>query len=356
MSIIFPNRYSALSLLNRKLTSAKYQGTKFFIFVDENTYNNCLPMLISNVSALEEAEFMEVPVGEESKSIEIASQLWGVLQQSMAEQNLGRNDIVIVNLGGGCVSDIGGFVAAGLKRGVRYINIPTTLIGMVDAAIGGKTAVNMNGAKNQIGFFHQPELICIEPAFIDTLEGKELKSGLFEMLKTLALANPEEYERLRSAVVRQEVNLDESLIKECALIKQSVVRQDPKEQGVRKILNFGHTFGHGMESYAIAQGKPLSHGEAVGLGMACAFYLSVKKLGMNQQILDDYMAALKGLTALPNYNLRDVEAILTYMRQDKKNADGLILCVLMQELGVPVIDVAVDENEIRDTLLSLHKI
>jgi len=356
MSIIFPNRYSALSLLNRKLKSAKYQGTRFFIFVDENTYNNCLPMLITHVSALEEAEFMEVPVGEEAKSIEIASQLWSVLQQSVAEQNLGRDNVVIVNLGGGCVSDIGGFVSAGFKRGIRYINVPTTLIGMVDAAIGGKTAVNMNGAKNQVGFFHKPELICIEPAFIDTLDARELKSGLFEMLKTLALANPEEYERLRNAIVKQEVQLDEALIKECALIKESVVKQDPCEKGIRKILNLGHTFGHGIEAHSIAQGKPLSHGEAVGLGMACAFYLSCKKLGMSQQVLNEYACALKCLTSLPQYNLKDTEAILSYMRQDKKNADGLILCVLMQELGAPVIDMAVDENEIRDTLLSLHKL
>ena len=177
MAIILPGRYSALSSLNRRLLGAKYHGAKFFILVDENTYNHCLPYLITRVPALENAEFLEVPVGEEAKSIEIAGQLWSVLLQSMEEQCLGRNDMVLINLGGGTVSDIGGFVAAGLKRGVRYINVPTTLIGMVDAAIGGKTAVNMGGAKNQVGFFYQPELTVIEPSFIDTLPAQELKNG-----------------------------------------------------------------------------------------------------------------------------------------------------------------------------------
>ena len=351
MAIIFPNRYSALSLLNRKLQSAAFQGAKFFILLDENSYQHCLPRLITQVPALEEAEFLEVPVGEEAKSIEIATQLWGVLLQSMAEQGLGRNDLVLVNLGGGCVSDIGGFVAAGLKRGVRYINIPTTLIGMVDASIGGKTAVNLADAKNQIGFFHQPELTVIEPAFIDSLPASELTNGLFEILKVLSLANPEQYEALCAAILRQEVTLSEALIKECVLIKESIVRKDPKDHGIRKMLNFGHTFGHAIEVHS-----SLPHGEAVGIGMACAFYLSVKKLGLDTAVLDNYLRVLRSLTSLPHYTLQDTEAILTSMRKDKKNDNGLILCVLMQSLGAPVIDVAVDDNEIRDTLLSLHKL
>lgn len=347
MPILFPNRNSVLSRLDRKLKGKAFEGAHYFILVDENTYNSCLPRLVGEVEALQEAEFLEVPVGEEAKSLEIASQLWQMLQQSMAERCLGRNDMVIVNLGGGCVSDLGGFVAAALKRGVRYINVPTTLVAMVDASIGGKTAVNLAGVKNQVGFFHQPELTVVEPAFLDTLPEAELKNGLFEMVKTLSIGNPELYRSYLS----DPTTLSHDFIYECARIKESIVRRDPKEHGIRRVLNLGHTFGHAIESYS-----QLPHGQAVGIGMACAYYLSVRKLGLPQQELDSYLAFLKSLVSLPHYTLHDTEAMLSLMRQDKKCADGLILCVLLQELGAPVIDVPIDENEIRDTLLSLHKL
>lgn len=350
--LIFPGRYSSLSLLNRTLSGAKYKNSKFVILLDENSYTHCIPLLITKVPALEGAEFLEVPVGEEAKSLEIAGQIWGALQEMCASECVGKRDLVLINLGGGCVSDLGGFIAAGYKRGVSYINIPTTVIGMIDAGIGGKTAVNLEGVKNQIGFFHEPVITCIEPAFIDSLPNRELKNGICEMLKTFLIANPEAYEQMRTAIVKNEIPLTDEMIVECASIKQSVVKQDPKEQDIRKILNFGHTFGHAIEAYS----KEIMHGEAVAFGMAYALYLSVKKLGLEQRVLTDYMQALKALMqTIPSYTLKDTESLIQLMRSDKKNSDGQIMCVLLQELGAPVIDVAVDENEIRDALLSLKK-
>ena len=344
--ILLPGRTSALSSLNRLLRNNRHQGAKYFILLDENTYNQCLPLLISHVSALEEAELLEVPVGEEAKTIETATQLWGALLDSHADRNA-----VILNLGGGCVSDLGGFVAAGYKRGIRFVNVPTTLVAMVDAAIGGKTAVNLEGVKNQVGFFYQPDAICIEPAFLDTLPSAELSLGLWEMLKTFALANPLKYHTLCRQMATGNVALTDEMIKECVNIKSSIVRQDPTEHGIRKMLNFGHTFGHAIEAYS-----HLPHGTAVGLGMWCAFYLSYRKMGLDKEILDAYTETLKSSVSVPRYSLKDTEPILQYMQQDKKNSDGLILCVLLQQIGVPVIDVPVDENEIRDTLLSLGKL
>ena len=182
--ILLSDKARSLGGLNRILRGEAYKDCRFFIILDENSYNYCLPQLIGSVSALENAEFFEVPTGEEAKSVDIAIQLWESLLESGADRNS-----VIVNLGGGCVSDIGGFVAAGFKRGIRYFNVPTTLIGMVDAAIGGKTAVNVGGSKNQVGFFHQPEAVCIYPDFIDTLEPIHKISGIFEMAKTLLLSD-----------------------------------------------------------------------------------------------------------------------------------------------------------------------
>ncbi len=350
---LFPSRITSLAKLNRMLMGEDYKDSKFFIIVDENTYTHCLPVLISSVSALEQAEFFEVPVGEEAKSLEVAAQLWGALLDSGADRNS-----VILNLGGGCVSDIGGFVAAGFKRGIRYINIPTTLIGMIDAAIGGKTAVNVENAKNQVGFFHQPEAVCIHPDFLDTLEPKDLVSGIFEMAKTLLLCDKYAFEGLlRLALGCAKIPIKEimSFIPQCVEFKKSVVEADPSEKSIRKILNFGHTFGHAIESYLNEKGQSIPHGIAVGIGLKCELYLSVKKLGMSEEIYDNYCRMLHYLCSFPEITLKDNEGILSYMRQDKKNADGLILCVLLQEIGAPVIDVVLDENEVRDALLKASK-
>lgn len=349
MKIILPSHTASLSRLNRTLSSKNYRDARFFILVDENTYNHCLAQLVSHVTPLQEAEFMEVPIGEECKDIAIATQLWQTLMESQADRSS-----VIVNLGGGSVSDLGGFVASGYQRGIRYINVPTTLIGMIDAAIGGKTAINLEGCKNQVGFFNQPDIVCIEPSFLNTLPDEELFNGVFEMLKTFMIGDPEQYSRLCDMLQNGTFEILPNMIAHCAEIKSAVVKQDPKDEGIRHILNLGHTFGHAIESFSHEPGqKPLSHGFAVGIGMVCALYLSVKKLGLAQTHLDRYRNVAAKLIELPHYTLRDTEKLLTYMRHDKKNAEGEIRCVLLQELGAPVIDLPVDENEIRDALLKI---
>ena len=344
--IIFPSRISPLARLGRMLRGAGYADARYLILVDENSYTHCLPRLIASVEALQEAEFAVVPVGEECKDLAIAQQLWQTLLEDGADRST-----VIVNLGGGCVSDLGGFVAAGYRRGIRYINVPTTLIGMVDAAIGGKTAVNLQGVKNQVGFYHQPEITCIDPAFLATLPDEEMISGTFEMLKTFLVGDAEAYSRLCDIILGGTLDISTDMIVRCAGIKQAVVRRDPHERDVRRILNLGHTFGHAIEAYSHQCGQPLSHGNAVGIGMVYALWLSVHKLGLPEAELQRLRSVVTRLTPLPHYTLRDTEALLGYMRQDKKNAAGEIRCVLLQEPGAPVIDVAVDENEIRRALL-----
>lgn len=349
MKTILPSHTSSLSRLNRILSNRDFDNARFFILVDENTYNNCLAPLVSSVARLQEAEFLEVPVGEECKDLAIAQQLWETLLESGADKNT-----ILVNLGGGCVSDLGGFVAAGYKRGIRHINIPTTLIGMVDAAIGGKTAVNVGGSKNQVGFFHQPTITCIEPAFLDTLPDEELFNGVFEMLKTFLIGNPEQYQALTDMLLSGSFEVKPDMIAACVEIKNAIVKKDPKDQDIRHILNLGHTFGHAIEAFSHRQGQALlGHGMAVGVGLVCALYLSVKKLGLAAEHFDRYRQVATKLVQLPHYTLKDTEEILTYMRQDKKNASGEICCVLLQDMGAPVIDIAVDENEIRDSLLKI---
>ncbi len=349
MKTILPAHTSSLSRLNRMLSGKAFDNARFFILVDENTYNHCLPRLISKVDRMQQAEFMELPVGEECKDIAIATQLW----QTLLESNADRNS-VLVNLGGGCISDLGGFVAAGYKRGIRHINIPTTLVGMVDAAIGGKTALNLDNSKNQIGFFHQPAIVCVEPAFLDTLPDAMLLDGVFEMLKTFMVGDPGRYESLCGMILYGTFEVLPDMIAACADIKTAIVRRDPYDHSTRRILNLGHTFGHAIEAFSHQSGrKPLTHGNAVGIGMLCAMQLSVRLTGLPQAVLDRYRTVATKLTTLPHYTLRDTEELLSLMRQDKKNRSGNILCVLLHQVGTPVIDLPVDENLIRQTLLSL---
>ena len=345
MSVNTKILYGGLRALQRELAKEEWQGAKYTILLDENTFQYCLPLLVSQVEALQEAEFVEVPVGEECKCLEVAAHVWQTLMEGGADRQS-----VIVNLGGGTVCDLGGFVAAGYKRGVRYINVPTTLLGMVDAAIGGKTAIDFGGVKNSIGHFYPAALTDIEPTFLNTLPELELLNGRMEMVKTAAVTDPALFERLLSTT-----HYPLSTVKEVARLKARVVKADPYDHGIRKILNFGHTFGHAIEVY-----QSLPHGLAVGIGMKATMYLSTKKLGLQEEVYTTYSHWLEEQLShfnlqFSDFNLKDIEQILPLMRQDKKNTAGSLRCVLLQELGAPVIDVEVSDNEIRDALLRLHR-
>jgi len=339
--------YGGLRALDRELK--KVEDAKYTILVDENTFQHCLPALISSVEALQEAEFVELPVGEECKSLEVAAQVWQTLLESEADRRH-----IVVNLGGGCVCDLGGFVAAGYKRGIRHINVPTTLLAMVDAAIGGKTAVDFGGIKNSIGHFYPAEMTVIDTTFLETLPQVEQLNGLMEMVKTAAVTDPELYNRLISTD-----KLLHSVIKEVTRIKARVVKADPYDNSIRKILNFGHTFGHAIETYTCSlpadngRLQPMPHGISVGIGMLAAMYLSVHKLGLDEGVYQTYYKWLKNIITLPKFNLKDIEQMLHLMHQDKKNASGSLRCVLLQELGAPVIDIDIDDNEVRDAMLRI---
>ncbi len=333
--------FGGLTSLARMLRAEGWRDARYTVLLDENTFENCLPALVSRVEALQEAEFIEVPVGEECKSLEVAAQVWQTLMEGETDRNA-----VVVNLGGGCVCDLGGFVAAGYKRGIRYINVPTTLLSMTDASIGGKTAVNFGGVKNSIGHFYPSVLTVIDPIFLDTLPQEEMLNGKMEMVKTAAVTDPELFYKMIASA-------DPQLIKVVARMKSRVVKADPYDRSIRKILNFGHTFGHAIEVY-----RGLPHGLAVGIGMKAAMYLSMKKTGLPEEIYSAYSQWLKEQllsisSHLLTFNLKEIESMLPLMRQDKKNAAGSVRCVLLQELGAAMIDVEVSDNEIRDAFLHL---
>ena len=335
--------YGGLRALERELAKEEWQGAKYVILLDENTFQCCLPQLVSRVEALQEAEFVEVPVGEECKNLEVAAQVWQTLLEAEADRQT-----VIVNLGGGSVCDLGGFVAAGYKRGIRHINVPTSLLAMVDAAIGGKTAVDFGGVKNSIGHFYPAVLTVIEPAFLDTLPQDEMLNGRMEMVKTAAVTDSDLYAQLLADSDVGDVGRRQ--VVDVARIKARVVKVDPYDHSIRRILNFGHTFGHAIEVYS-----GLPHGLAVGVGMLVAMYLSVKKIGLAEEVFQDYAGWLRQFVEVPHYTLRDIEQMLPLMHQDKKNIAGALRCVLLQSPGAAVIDVDITDNEVRDALLTVTK-
>lgn len=335
--------YGGLRALDRELRKEEWRDARYTIIVDENTFQHCLPSLIGTVEALQEAEFVEVPTGEECKSLEVAAQVWQTLMESGADRQS-----VVVNLGGGTVCDLGGFVAAGYKRGIRYINIPTTLLAMVDAAIGGKTAIDFGGVKNSIGHFYPSIMTVIEPDFLDTLPQEEAKNGLMEMVKTASVLDSVLFKQLTEGPEAGDITRQQ--IAAVARMKSRVVKADPFDHNIRKILNFGHTFGHAIEVYS-----GLPHGIAVGIGMKAAMYLSVHKLGLGEEVYGAYSAWLSRCVDIPRYTLKDIEQMLPLMHQDKKNSGGAVRCVLLQALGAAMIDVDVSDNEIRDVLLKVAK-
>ena len=351
--LLIPGNGTALEKLDRQLHGKPYRESHFVVVVDANSRDCCLPQLRQAVDALRDAPVLEVPVGEAAKSASVAAELWEALLQHGIDSHG-----IIVNLGGGCVSDIGGFVAATYHRGVRHINVPTTLIGMADAAIGGKTAIDVGHYKNPVGLFHHPEMVCIQPDLLGTLPRDEWTNGCFEMLKSFLLSDHEGLERLEADLLEADPFTPQRMgdyVLRCAAFKRDVVKVDPHDFSLRHMLNLGHTFGHAIESLMMERGEPVPHGIAVGVGLVAELYLSWRKLGLERSVLDDYLRVAGKHITLPTLTLRDTERALRYLRADKKNVDGSIRCVLLQAVGVPVVDVPLDENEARDALLQIGR-
>ena len=227
-----------------KLLEEKYSNARKIILVDENTHDHCLEYLITSYSVLEEAEVMLLPVGEENKVMEVCFQVW----EAFSEYKIVRSDVVI-NLGGGVVTDMGGFIASIYKRGLDFIHIPTSLLGMVDASIGGKTGIDLGSYKNQLGVFRDPVAVYIDPSFLQTLPGIELVSGYAEMIKHTLIADKEHWKLLHQLdpIRLLQTNHYTEMIERSVEIKAGIVNNDPVEKGRRKILNFGHTIGHAIE-------------------------------------------------------------------------------------------------------------
>ena len=256
----------ALSIFHSYLNE-HYSGRKKIILLDENTRRHCLPLLETK-----NAELLEIESGEKNKHIQTCTQLWKTLIDLGADRHS-----LLINLGGGVICDIGGFVASTFKRGIDFIHIPTTLLAQADASVGGKTGVDFANLKNQVGVFSNPKAVFVFPQFLDTLDERQLRSGFAEIIKHALIRDKTLWHTIQSVDVNDRSGLTD-VISQSLQIKNDIVTDDPFEKGLRKILNFGHTIGHAVESVSLRQHKKqLLHGEAVAIGMICEAYLSDRK-------------------------------------------------------------------------------
>jgi 3-dehydroquinate synthase len=312
--------------------------SKIFLLVDENTHKHCLPHFLSQIQFDGIIEIIEIQSGEIHKTIETCMGVWRTLSELSADRKS-----LLINLGGGVVTDLGGFVSSTFKRGIKFINVPTTLLAMVDASVGGKTGVDLDISKNQIGTITFADMVLIDPRFLDTLPKNELRSGFAEMLKHGLIQDQKYWEQLRQLKQLTLNDLDE-LIYHSVTIKNNVVSKDPNETGLRKILNFGHTLGHAIESYCLDNEdiKTLLHGEAIAIGMILEGYLSSKISGLPINDLYEIKETFKATYPNVSFDDNSKKRIIDLMQSDKKNSHGQVKFVLLETIGQCQIDIEVE--------------
>ena len=316
--------------------------SKIFVIVDENTKRDCLPILEKQLNL--PLNIILIPAGEINKNIDTCQVIW----QEMMNKSGNRNALTI-NLGGGVITDMGGFCASTFKRGMDFIQIPTTLLSQVDASIGGKLGIDFQQIKNSIGLFANPKAVFINPNFLETLPKREVRSGFAEIIKHALIVDVKQWQVLKQITDLSKVNWAEKLIPSLK-IKKAVVEADPFEKGWRKALNFGHTIGHAIESLYLETETPLLHGEAIAIGMICESYLSYKILELSKSALmeiTDCIIKIYGKIDLSNL---DINAALQLMRQDKKNEANVINFTLLHKIGGAKVNQTTNEQLITESI------
>lgn len=313
-----------------------------YILVDQHTKKACLPRFLEQ-SKIKNHQLITIPFGENNKCLKTCRYVWEQLTQLKADRKS-----VVINLGGGIITDLGGFVSATFKRGIDFIQIPTTLLAMVDASVGGKTGVDFNGLKNQIGLFANPQLVIVDTQYLQTLPKREFHAGLAEVIKYAITYD----KNLWQEMIKQKENVTNyisSWIFRSIEIKNEIVLQDPKEKNTRKILNFGHTIGHAVETYFLQEKKQtLLHGEAVAAGMIMETYISTLEHSFYNQELQNLIKLVSCYFESIPLTEKEIPTIIEYMKHDKKNIKGKVLFVLLKAIAKPVINCSVSNAKVKN--------
>lgn len=318
---------------------------RLFVLTDETTRALCLPV-VSGFSCLHNAQVITIKTGDVHKDLDSIAHVWEALQRGGASRHS-----CMINLGGGMVTDLGGFAASTFKRGIDFINIPTTLLAMVDASVGGKTGINFGGLKNEIGVFNNSRCVILSTLFLNTLDAENIASGYAEMLKHGLISTDSMWAEL--------VNFDLShpdlaqlqrMLADSVAVKQRIVEEDPLEHGIRKALNVGHTMGHAFESFAMKSGRPVLHGYAVAFGMVCELYLSAVKAGFPVDKMRQTVRFIHENYGRFSFTCDDYPVLLELMTHDKKNTAGIINFTLLGDIGDIRINQTATKAEIEEAL------
>ena len=349
---------------------AESEHDRVFVLTDDTTHECCLPK-VAALLAQYDAVPITIPHGDQHKTLSALGDVWTALQQGGATRHS-----LLINLGGGMITDLGGFAAATFKRGINFINIPTTLLAMVDAAVGGKTGINFGGLKNEIGVFADARFVIINTSFLDTLDAENLCSGYAEMLKHALISDERMWaEHVNFDLSQPDLAELQRMVAESIAVKERIVAEDPHEHGIRKALNFGHTIGHALEEFALQQAggavvstapinqttggtaissalgnRPLLHGYAVAFGLIGELYMSARKAGFPTERLHQTTRFIRENYAQTEFTCNDYPTLLDLMRHDKKNTAGVINFTLLHNIGDIRINQTATDEEICEAL------
>ena len=345
---------------------AESEHDRVFVLTDDTTHECCLPK-VATLLAQYDAVPITIAHGDQHKTLAALGDVWTALQQGGATRHS-----LLINLGGGMITDLGGFAAATFKRGINFINIPTTLLAMVDAAVGGKTGINFGGLKNEIGAFADARFVIINTCFLDTLDAENLCSGYAEMLKHALISDERMWaEHVNFDLSQPDLAELQRMVAESIAVKERIVAEDPHEHGIRKALNFGHTIGHALEEFALQQAggavvsarllplarartapkkRPLLHGYAVAFGLIGELYMSARKAGFPTERLHQTARFIRENYAQTEFTCNDYPTLLNLMRHDKKNTSGVINFTLLHNIGDIRINQTATDEEIREAL------
>lgn len=338
--------YVRIGAIQQSLAEVLQQSwSAVFVLVDENTRFCCYPLIAPILPV--DHELIIIQAGEIHKNLQTCALIWQALTDAQADRNA-----LLINLGGGVIGDMGGFCAATYKRGIQFVQVPTTLLSQVDASVGGKLGIDFQGFKNHIGIFREPAYVLIDTHFLDTLPLRELRSGFAELLKHGLIADAQAWQELCQPSDFQTIDW-KKVVPHSVAIKQSVVAQDPTEKGLRKILNFGHTIGHAIESYFLEnqpEENKLLHGEAIAIGMIAEAWLAVHKTLLPQESYEEirnYLLSLYGKVPIPQDAIPDMARLAL---QDKKNQNGIIFLSLIDTIGSCQFNVPATQAEIEEAI------
>ena len=326
------------------LALSECEHDKLFILTDETTHEKCLPV-IAGFRCLKDVKVITIGSTDQHKNLDALAHVWTELGQG------GTRHSCLINLGGGMVTDLGGFAASTFKRGINFINIPTTLLAMVDASVGGKTGINFNGLKNEIGVFNDARFVLLDTEFLRTLDHDNIVSGYAEMVKHSLISNESMWaEHVSFDLERPDLTQLLRMVEQSVKVKEHIVEEDPHEKGIRKALNLGHTIGHAFEAWALHTSHPILHGYAVAYGMVAELYLCAKKTGFPTDKMRQTVNYIKEHYGQLPITCDDYPALLELMRHDKKNTAGIINFTLLGGIGDIIINQTATDEEICEAL------